>query len=160
MKNMVDFQLYDFAYAGLHAYRIDEDIMKEHLLNPNPSEILTPIPFSFKVLEGIQGCYYTSKDIWIAFYDNFSVEIHKDNSINFLYATEDNVKYYFRHLHTFQRYLREKFNYELPFNYLGYNLRDHVNGLNLIRDYVFIDGKIVLNEKAFNTPRHFGYEDY
>lgn len=160
MKNMFDFQINDYAYVGLHAYRIDEAIMKEHLLNPNPSEILTPVPFSFKVLEGIQGCYFKRKGIKIACYDNFKVEIHKDKLNNFLYALENNVNYYFHHLHTFQRYLREKFNYELPINYFGDTLRDHINGLNLIRDYVFTDGKIVLNEKAFKTPRHFGYEDY
>ncbi|MBN2729166.1 MAG: hypothetical protein JXR53_08065 [Bacteroidales bacterium] len=160
MKNIFDFQINDYAYIGMHAYRIDMEIMREHLLSPNPSEIITPIPFSFKVLDGIQGRYYMSKKMWIACYDNFRIHIYKEKSTNFLYANDNNINYYFRHLHTFQRYMREKFNYELPFEELGYNLRDHVNGLSLIRDYVFIDGKIVLNEDAFKTRKHFGYGDY
>lgn len=159
MNNRFNFQINDYAYAGMFVVRLNEETFQGYVLNPEPTELLTPIPFSHKVLAGITGAHRTYKDRRHSRWHFFDLEVYRDKDSKLLYIKGGDDKIVFRHLHQFQGYLRKKFNYEICPDDDFTSIASYINDLYLVRDYEVKNGTIVFNPKAFKTRMHFGYDE-
>lgn len=159
MKNIFKFKSGDFVFADRRGCRLDKELMHSFFSDPDSKVEVFPIPFSFKVLEGMPGCHYTKQDIILRRRHYFHIEVWRDKEKKFLYVIENCKKVYLKFLHEFQRYLWKNHKMIVGDGPFCYDLIDHVNDLYLIPAHRISEGMLIDNEKAYNTKsNHFGFE--
>ena len=154
MKNYFNFKIGDYVMHDGRGCRLDEELFEEFFSANKRTSPILPIPFSFKVLSGLPGFWYSTLDRKSYRRRFYIWEIYFDNETHSHYANSADGRVYFTFFHEFQAYLRKYFDYEIIDDNLFYDFIDHINDLCLFLDFIIKNGKPCLvksvNDKKGN----------